>query len=189
MTSAFREFSAPNTLGVLRAFSLHHGYRTPQHPLSWNQFRRQYKVRGTKNAQSDVVPTSLLLAPSVHRSWPLIIVMKYLQYLAAILAVAPSVLAAPQPPAPQDGNPYLAAQPYANKGYAAKLEETIKYFNAQKDHVNAAKTRTVQKIPTFAWVANSAGVSPVSEPLLPFFTHVTFGCSRLVVLRVSSARL
>jgi cellulose 1,4-beta-cellobiosidase len=85
--------------------------------------------------------------------------MKYLQYLAAILAVAPSVLAAPKPE--RDGNPYLGVQPYANKGYAAKLEETIKYFNKEKDYINAARTRSVQKVPTFGWVSNSAAVRMV----------------------------
>ncbi|KAJ2931102.1 hypothetical protein H1R20_g5996, partial [Candolleomyces eurysporus] len=82
--------------------------------------------------------------------------MKYLQYLAAILAVAPSILAAPN--TGRDGNPYLGVQPYANKGYAAKLEETIKYFNKEKDYLNAARTRSVQKVPTFGWVSNSAAV-------------------------------
>lgn len=87
--------------------------------------------------------------------------MKYLAFLAAVFAVAPSVLAAPRPAAAAaaDVNPYLGVQPYAPKSYAKKLEETIKYFEEQEDELNAGRTRTVQKVPTFAWVSRSADVT------------------------------
>lgn len=85
--------------------------------------------------------------------------MKYLQFLAAVLAIAPSALATPQPRASlADTNPYQGVTPYANKGYAKKLEETIKTFIAADDHLNAGRTRTVQKTATFAWVSKSADV-------------------------------
>ncbi|TEB20738.1 cellobiohydrolase [Coprinellus micaceus] len=82
--------------------------------------------------------------------------MKYLAFLAAVLAVAPTALAVPKPAPAADANPYVGVSPYAPKSYAKKLEETIKYFKGEKDHVNAGRTRTVQKIPTFAWVSKSA---------------------------------
>jgi cellulose 1,4-beta-cellobiosidase len=84
--------------------------------------------------------------------------MKYLAFLAAVLAVAPTALAVPKPAPAADANPYVGVSPYAPKSYAKKLEETIKYFKGEKDHVNAGRTRTVQKIPTFAWVSKSADV-------------------------------
>lgn len=90
--------------------------------------------------------------------------MKYLAFLAAVLAVVPTALSAPQPRAPRaDVNPYIGVTPYTNKGYAAKLEETIKTFLDAGDELNAARTRTVQKVPTFAWIADSAGVCTKSR--------------------------
>lgn len=92
--------------------------------------------------------------------------MKYLQFLAAVLAIAPSALATPQPRASlADTNPYQGVTPYANKGYAKKLEETIKTFIAADDHLNAGRTRTVQKTATFAWVSKSADIVNI-KPLI-----------------------
>jgi hypothetical protein len=52
--------------------------------------------------------------------------MKYLQYLAAIIAVTPTlILAAPSSSPRADENPYLGVEPHVNKGYATKLEETV----------------------------------------------------------------
>lgn len=95
-----------------------------------------------------------------------LLAMQYLQFLTAVLALAPGILASPKPPAPaKDANPYVGVEPYANKGYAKKLEETIKYFNKEKDYVNAGRTRTVQKVPTFAWVSDTAGIASI-KPLI-----------------------
>ncbi|TFK21513.1 cellobiohydrolase [Coprinopsis marcescibilis] len=91
--------------------------------------------------------------------------MKYLQLLAAALAFTPCVLSAPRPAPGGDVNPYVGKAPFANKAYAAKLEETIRYFRDQKDHVNAARTKTVQGIPTFAWVSSTANI-PDIKPLI-----------------------
>ncbi|KAJ2931084.1 hypothetical protein H1R20_g6000, partial [Candolleomyces eurysporus] len=91
--------------------------------------------------------------------------MQYLQYLAAILTVAPSVILAAPSFAQADSNPYVGVEPHVNKGYATKLEETIAYFNEQNDTLNAARTRTVQKIPTFAWVSTIAAISEL-KPLI-----------------------
>jgi len=78
--------------------------------------------------------------------------MQYLKALAYALALAPATVFS-LPPAPDaDVNPYLDKVGYANKGYAAKLEETITYFKSKGDHLNAAKTKTVQKTPTFTWI-------------------------------------
>ncbi|KAH9487325.1 Exoglucanase 3 [Psilocybe cubensis] len=93
--------------------------------------------------------------------------MHYLRALACALALAPSVVfsapPAPQPPQPprSEVNPYIGKEVYANKGYAKKLEETIQYFNQRYDYYNAAKTKTVQKIPTFAWISSSADISNI----------------------------
>lgn len=85
--------------------------------------------------------------------------MQYLATLLSALALVPAVLSAPDALSAFDVNPYLGTSPFANKGYAAKLEETIKYFKKQKDTLNAARTRTVQRTPTFSWVSQSADVS------------------------------
>jgi cellulose 1,4-beta-cellobiosidase len=60
-----------------------------------------------------------------------------------------------------DANPYLGVEPHVNKGYATRLEETIADFESQNDSLKAARTRTVQKVPTFAWVSNSAAVRAI----------------------------
>ncbi|RXW21712.1 hypothetical protein EST38_g4151 [Candolleomyces aberdarensis] len=91
--------------------------------------------------------------------------MRYLQYLAAILAVAPSVILAAPSSSQADSNPYVGVEPHVNKDYAAKLEETIAYFNEQNDTLNAARTRTVQTVPTFAWVSTTAAISEL-RPLI-----------------------
>ena len=84
--------------------------------------------------------------------------MQYLKALACALALAPATVFS-LPPAPvADVNPYLGKAAYANKGYATKLEETITYFKSKRDHLNAAKTKTVQKTPTFAWISASKDV-------------------------------
>ncbi|PPQ84540.1 hypothetical protein CVT25_007610 [Psilocybe cyanescens] len=89
--------------------------------------------------------------------------MRYLQALACALALAPaSVFAAPQPSTSNSQvNPYIGKDVYANKGYAKKLEETIQFFNQKYDFYNAAKTKTVQKIPTFAWISKSADIADI----------------------------
>lgn len=109
----------------------------------------------TEYSVSSLSPRKTRLAPS-HIS-----PMRYLQALACALALAPaSVFAAPQPSTSNSQvNPYIGKDVYANKGYAKKLEETIQFFNQKYDFYNAAKTKTVQKIPTFAWISKSADVS------------------------------
>lgn len=91
----------------------------------------------------------------------------YILAAAAAVALAPaSTLAAKIKPAGPNGpsslnfiNPYTAGKaPYANKGYAAKLEETISYFNSRGDSLNAARTRTVQRTPTFRWLSHTSNV-------------------------------
>ncbi|KAJ3506261.1 hypothetical protein NLJ89_g6973 [Agrocybe chaxingu] len=85
--------------------------------------------------------------------------MHYLKVLSSALALAPAVMAAPSDAA--DASPYIGKTPFANKGYALKLEETIAYFNEQGDSLNAARTRTVQKIPTFAWISEIKNIADI----------------------------
>ncbi|KAH6902732.1 cellobiohydrolase [Coprinopsis sp. MPI-PUGE-AT-0042] len=80
--------------------------------------------------------------------------MKYLAYLAATLAIAPSMLS--------DVNPFVGRSPFPIPGYATKLEATIQYFKDQKDFLNAARTKTVQNIPTFTWISASRDVGSIS---------------------------
>lgn len=87
--------------------------------------------------------------------------MEYLTFLTTVFALLPVSLCAPQSHARSPAaevNPYLEVTPYANKGYAAKLEQTIKSFLDAGDELNAARTRTVQKTPTFVWVTSSSEV-------------------------------
>ncbi|CAA7261002.1 unnamed protein product [Cyclocybe aegerita] len=78
----------------------------------------------------------------------------------ALVLLPTAVLSAPQA---ADANPYLGKVPFANKGYAKKLEETISYFTKRRDLLSAARTRTVQKIPTFAWVSESQSIPSIKE--------------------------
>ncbi|CAA7267310.1 unnamed protein product [Cyclocybe aegerita] len=71
--------------------------------------------------------------------------MHYFKALSYALALASAVLAAPSDTS--DANPYIGKTPFANKGYALKLEETIAYFNEQGDSLNAARTHTIADIP------------------------------------------
>jgi cellulose 1,4-beta-cellobiosidase len=98
--------------------------------------------------------------------------MKYLAYLAAALAITPSMLSVAalppvppaQPPTPpsKDVNPYIGKSAFPIPGYAGKLEATIQYFKDQKDFLNAARTKTVQNIPTFTWISASKDVGSIA---------------------------
>lgn len=72
------------------------------------------------------------------------------------LATIPAVLAAPT----SSGNPFEGKDFYANSKYAAKLVETIKSFVLKGDLLNAARTTTVQRTGTFAWISANADVTP-----------------------------
>ena len=62
-----------------------------------------------------------------------------------------------------DGNPFLGKTQYANRAYANKLEETISYFKAKGDALNAARAKSVQKISTFSWISETGDVSRCSR--------------------------
>jgi len=88
--------------------------------------------------------------------------MNYLKALALALSIIPArVLCSPSPRASalDDVNPYIGKAPYANKAYAEKLQQTMQYFWQADDHINAARTRTVTKIPTFSWISATADVN------------------------------
>ncbi|KAF9527136.1 cellobiohydrolase [Crepidotus variabilis] len=78
-------------------------------------------------------------------------------FLAGIVFVPLAALSTPATTR-DNVNPYIGKNAFANKGYAAKLEATIDYFNAQSDKPNAARTKLVQKIPTFSWLSYSVDV-------------------------------
>ncbi|KDR68794.1 hypothetical protein GALMADRAFT_104642 [Galerina marginata CBS 339.88] len=110
--------------------------------------------------------------------------MHRLKALACALALAPSVVlsAAPKPPAAgNDINPYLGKTAFANKGYASNLDATIQFFLKKLDFVNAAKARTVQKIPTFSWLADSASVSGVKDLVTDALLAQPFSRNKQVV--------
>lgn len=71
------------------------------------------------------------------------------------LAAIPAIAAVPTAPS---GNPFEGKNFYANSKYAAKLVETIKSFASEGDFLNAARTATVQRTGTFAWVSQFADV-------------------------------
>lgn len=62
-----------------------------------------------------------------------------------------------------DSNPFDGKQYFVSPGYAAKLEQTIQSFISKGDLLNAARTRTVQKISTFVWVTTVAGLSNIDD--------------------------
>lgn len=107
--------------------------------------------------------------PKFHSSTQILMVQfsHYVLAAAAALSLVPvGAFAAKIKPAGPNGpsslnfiNPYTAGKsPYANKGYATKLEETISYFNGRGDTLNAARTRTVQRTPTFRWLSHTSNV-------------------------------
>lgn len=79
------------------------------------------------------------------------------------LAVVPAVIAAPTVPS---GNPFEGKNFYANSKYALKLVETIKSFISEGDLLNAARTATVQRTGTFAWISSFADVSTLLSSLV-----------------------
>ncbi|EAU85070.1 exoglucanase 3 [Coprinopsis cinerea okayama7 len=92
--------------------------------------------------------------------------MKYLNLLAALLAVAPLSLAAPSIEARQSNvNPYIGKSPLVIRSYAQKLEETVRTFQQRGDQLNAARTRTVQNVATFAWISDTNGIGAI-RPLI-----------------------
>ncbi|KAH6902259.1 cellobiohydrolaseII [Coprinopsis sp. MPI-PUGE-AT-0042] len=84
-----------------------------------------------------------------------------LKQLTALLTIVPFFALS----AAQANNPYETRKPLVNKSYAKKLDETVAYFTSRGDALNAARTRTVQKIPTFAWISDSASIADI-KPLI-----------------------
>jgi cellulose 1,4-beta-cellobiosidase len=64
-----------------------------------------------------------------------------------------------------DTNPFIGKNYYANSGYAAKLETTIKAFLAKNDTLNAARVKTVQKTGTFVWVTTVSGLGDIDKTI------------------------
>ena len=62
-------------------------------------------------------------------------------------------------------NPFEGKKLFANPAWAEKLEATYDAFVAQKDTVNAAKVRTVQKTGTFVWVSDRAGLANIDTAI------------------------
>ncbi|KAI5809125.1 1, 4-beta cellobiohydrolase [Peziza echinospora] len=62
-------------------------------------------------------------------------------------------------------NPFQGRELYVNSGYATKLEETIKSFLEEGDKLNAARTRSVQKVSTFVWVSSTDNINGLIKDL------------------------
>ncbi|KAK0629462.1 glycoside hydrolase family 6 protein [Bombardia bombarda] len=95
--------------------------------------------------------------------------------LLAALSAAGAVSAAPAPaPAPPsscgkkgcaDVNPFEGKKLFANPTWAKKLDQTYKAFTAQGDAASAAKIGKVQKVGTFVWVADRAGLANIDAAI------------------------
>jgi cellulose 1,4-beta-cellobiosidase len=100
--------------------------------------------------------------------------MLFVTSLSAILAALPLTAAVPRPPFPHgvsappipiDVNPFEGKTYYVPSSYAAKLNQTVNAFLAQNDTLNAARTRTVQKISTFVWVSSVSGLTGIDTAI------------------------
>lgn len=83
--------------------------------------------------------------------------------LALFLSIAVSAYPWPIPPSV---NPFLGKTYFASSKYAAKLNTTIASFQAKNDTLNAARTRTVQKIGTFTWITSISGLSELNSTII-----------------------
>lgn len=88
-------------------------------------------------------------------------------YAALLVRAAPAPSATPAPPsfAKPDHNPFIGKQYYANSFYAGELNKTIAAFLAQKDTLNAARVRTVQRTGTFVWVTSVSLIPKIAEAI------------------------
>jgi cellulose 1,4-beta-cellobiosidase len=64
-----------------------------------------------------------------------------------------------------DVNPFLGKNYFANAHYAGELNQTVASFLAQNDTLNAARTRTVQKVGTFVWITSVASLSNIDTTI------------------------
>lgn len=62
-------------------------------------------------------------------------------------------------------NPFEGKKLFANPLWAEKLEPTYTTFKTAGDDTNAAKVRTVQKIGTFVWVSDRAGLKNIDAAI------------------------
>ncbi|KAK3681317.1 glycoside hydrolase family 6 protein [Podospora appendiculata] len=62
-------------------------------------------------------------------------------------------------------NPFEGKTLFANPGWAQKLEQTYDAFTTAGDAENAAKVRKVQKIGTFVWIADIAGLANIDSAI------------------------
>ncbi|KAH8594427.1 1, 4-beta cellobiohydrolase [Bisporella sp. PMI_857] len=83
--------------------------------------------------------------------------------LISLLAAASAAGVVSAYPTASDINPFLGKGYFANKGYAAKLEQTVAAFQAKNDTLNAARARTVQSIGTFVWITARAQIPNIAS--------------------------
>lgn len=90
-----------------------------------------------------------------------------LELATAAMLVAPAV-AGPLLEARKTGNnkdrcnhdnPFKGLTQYVNKGYAKKVDETVKSFKKKGDKQGVAGAKALQKIPTFIWLSFIEDVS------------------------------
>ncbi|KAK3369814.1 glycoside hydrolase family 6 protein [Podospora didyma] len=104
--------------------------------------------------------------------------MKLFPMLAALTAagtvsVAPSSSSStkkirqeePAVPVAADINPFAGKTPFANPAWAAKLEQTYNALVAKNQTSVANRVRKVQKIGTFVWVADRAGLANIDTAI------------------------
>ncbi|KAF1849748.1 glycoside hydrolase family 6 protein [Cucurbitaria berberidis CBS 394.84] len=94
--------------------------------------------------------------------------VQFTQFVLATAALAGAVSAAPKPPPASNVtvNPWINTDRYVVQSYGKKLNQTIASFEAKKDTLNAARTRTVaQKISTFTWVTTRAGLTGITTAI------------------------
>lgn len=64
-----------------------------------------------------------------------------------------------------DVNPFLGKNYFANSHYASELNQTVASFLAQNDTLNAARTRTVQKVGTFVWITSVSSLGDIDTTI------------------------
>ena len=89
-----------------------------------------------------------------------------MQLTAILAALSAAGLAHALPgPTATDVNPFVGKNYFANPYYAGELNQTVAAFLARNDTLNAARTRTVQKIGTFVWITSVSGLAGINTTI------------------------
>ncbi|KAI0132694.1 glycoside hydrolase family 6 protein [Xylariales sp. AK1849] len=63
-------------------------------------------------------------------------------------------------------NPFAGKKLFANPTWAKKLDQTYEAFTTEGDTTNANKVRVIQKIGTFVWVSDRAGLTNIDDAII-----------------------